>query len=139
MRNDHARAWVPFVLSYVLMALIPTIVCLVFFYPNTRREIEDNVRRDAQMDVNWGIRNIDRQLMTLYNLPSLFLNNPQISRREIEERPRQNLTLSTEIRHEISGNMLILDAFLYSRAQNYLFSGYHSNVSRERNEKFAGS
>ena len=31
MRNDHARAWVPFVLSYVLMALIPTIVCLVFF------------------------------------------------------------------------------------------------------------
>lgn len=43
MRNDHARAWVPFVLSYVLMALIPTIVCLVFFYPNTRSKIEDNV------------------------------------------------------------------------------------------------
>ena len=64
MRNDHARAWVPFVLSYVLMALIPTIVCLVFFYPNTRSKIEDNVRRDAQMDVNWGIRNIDRQLKT---------------------------------------------------------------------------
>lgn len=121
------------------MALIPTIVCLVFFYPKTRKEIENNVRRNAQMDVDWGIRNVDRQLMTLYNLPNLFLKNPQISRRGIEEKPRQNLTLSTEIRHLISGNMLILDTFLYSRKQSYLFSGYHSNVSRERNEKFGGS
>ncbi len=41
MRNDHARAWVPFVLSYVLMALIPTIVCLVFFIriPGARSRI----------------------------------------------------------------------------------------------------
>lgn len=139
MRSDHRKAWMPFVLSYVLMALIPTIVCLVFFYPKTRKEIEDNARRNAQMDVEWGIRNVDRQLMTLYNLPNLFLKNPQVSRREIEERPRQNLTLSTEIRHVISGNMLILDTFLYSRKQSYLFSGYHSNVSRQRNETFEGS
>ena len=139
MRNDHARGMGAFCPVIRSDGVDSHDRVSGLFYPNTRREIEDNVRRDAQMDVNWGIRNIDRQLMTLYNLPSLFLNNPQISRREIEERPRQNLTLSTEIRHEISGNMLILDAFLYSRAQNYLFSGYHSNVSRERNEKFAGS
>ena len=127
-----------FIVSYLLMAFIPMIVCIFFFYPEAKEEILENSRTSLTGEVENSMDELDRQIEVIKNIPIVLFSNEKINRWNIGHEPGKRLQVSEEIKKTIISNSLIKEVFLYSRDNPYLYSAYHGNIPMDRLKEYRG-
>lgn len=126
-----------FIISYVIMAFIPMVVCSLFFYPQIYDRIIQQTNEEAINEVEKVLGELDQQQQVISNIPNRLYENQNIKRMDLEN-PWENLSVYTEIRNMIATNKNIKDCILYIRDRAYFISGYQGNISLDKLEKYAG-
>lgn len=128
------RTALSFLLSYIILALIPTVMCFGYFYQKATKTIIDNSLSSLQQTTKYSMDNIDDKLATINNIPNMLTKNNQITRLTMENDPLAPYIASGEIKKTIGINPLIEDIYIYVRDKRYFISGYHgfSSVDNAR-------
>lgn len=126
-----------FIISYVVMAFIPMVVCSFFFYPQIYKNIIKQTNEEAVNEAEKVLGELDQQQQIISNIPNRLYENQNIKRMDLET-PWENLNVYMEIRNMIATNKNIEDCFLYIRDRAYFISGYQGNISRDKLENYAG-
>ncbi len=117
MRNRTARM---FLLSYVLVMLLPLSIGLAYYYPTTQRMMIESAAERSASAMNQLSNLMDVQLATVINMPSYLSSNTQIIEYDILHDPLGVKSAKDQMAEMIRANTFIEHLFLYMRENQYL-------------------
>ncbi|MCA0755201.1 helix-turn-helix domain-containing protein [Paenibacillus sp. N4] len=111
-----------FLISYILVLLLPTIIILVYYYPYSAK-----IAKDKEMEWN---AHVTEQFMTsmdiftsyVYDLPSELLQNRDIKMYSAAENDYQRIVIANEMRKYNATDAFIDNTLLYVKSIGYLFA-----------------
>ncbi|MDQ6420438.1 helix-turn-helix domain-containing protein [Paenibacillus sp. LHD-117] len=111
-----------FLISYILVLLLPTIIILVYYYPYSAK-----IAKDKEMEWN---AHVTEQFMTsmdiftryVYDLPSELLQNRDLKLYAAMENDYQRIVIANEMRKYNATDDFIDNTLLYVKNIGYLFA-----------------
>lgn len=131
IRNRTAQI---FLLSYILVMLLPLCIGLFYYYPTTQRIMIEAAAERSSSAMNQLSGLMDTQLSNVLNMPSYISGNRQIIEYDILNDPLGVKTAKDRLAEMIRTNTFIEDLFLYMRENKYLIGAragafYYQEIS----------
>ena len=73
-----------FIISYVVMAFIPMVVCSLFFYPQIYKNIIRQTNEEAVNEAEKVLGELDQQQQIISNIPNRLYENQNIKRMDLK-------------------------------------------------------
>ena len=120
-----------FLLSYIVVFFIPTMLMLFYFYPRITTITKDKAYDSLNTELSQYKENIEVQLTTIIQYSDIFFRNSHINLNMLKNNNEFNrFLLKQELRNMAGGNIFVEELFFYNKYTKYLTSS-DSNFSRE--------
>jgi len=124
-----------FLLSYIIVLLLPLSVIIFYYYPYSTSIVKNNI-----LDWNTHITeqvasSMDLFMRPIYSLPTSIVANPEIKLSLLKNDAYQRYVVANEMKKYKTTDTLLNDTFLYIKQSGYLFSstGYIYELERFMN------
>ena len=132
LRNRTAAA---FLLSYLIVMIIPLFSSILFYYPRMRSMMVDKATEQAINSVIKIKADMDTQLLNVLSMPSYIFTNKRIILKDLLDNPLARLQAKEDLEQMIKTNTFFSHLFLYLKDIDYFIvprSGtfYFSDMNR---------
>ncbi|GIN71550.1 putative HTH-type transcriptional regulator YtdP [Bacillus sp. J14TS2] len=119
----NKRVLLNFLISYILVLLLPVLVLLAFFYPKSSDIIYDNAVEKANSILRQTVNHIEMQLRNIWYYPYAIHKNSHLEFDTFEEKDYFNAyKISQEMQNMFGYNSFIEKAILYNNRTETFYS-----------------
>lgn len=127
MRNKNRNTFLSFLISYILVTMIPLCICFGFFYSRASDDIVNHSLSKSMSDSQYAMRKVDEQLDFIYDIPYALFKDDKITNLAFDNNAVIRLKAVNAMNQLRQNYSFINEMSIYLReTQYFIFSKYNA-------------